>query len=138
MHEDGLGLWEAAARRRGEEDVAVVVRVVSCISSDGVAFAVHGPEEPQDEHDSSEHHATQAERLQSALAGREEGGGPAGDDEEDPDEDGPVVEGRHGKTPSPERCQTNRRSSKVKSSIHRLVFSSSVHSYCRVGCIFLF
>lgn len=58
-------------------------------------LAVHGPEEPQDEHDGAEHHAAQGEGLQAALGRGEEGRGAPRHDEEDPYEDGPVVERRH-------------------------------------------
>lgn len=58
-------------------------------------FTVHGPEEPQDEHDHPQHHAAEGERLQAALGRGQEGCGAAGHDEEGSDEDRSVVQGRH-------------------------------------------
>lgn len=97
----GLGLWEAAARH-GEEGMAahagvVVVRVVGTLGVKlllvvaGSTFAVHGPEEPQDEHEDPQHHAAEGERLQAALVRGQEGCGAPRDDEEGSDEDGSVV-----------------------------------------------
>lgn len=79
----------------------VVVRVVRALRVEllvvvvGGALAVHGPEEPQDEHDHAEHHAAEGERLQAALRRGQEGCGAAGHDEEGAHEDGSVVQGRH-------------------------------------------
>lgn len=55
------------------------------------AFTVHGPEEPQDEHEHPQHHAAEGERLQAALVRSQEGCGAPGSDEEGSDEDGSMV-----------------------------------------------
>lgn len=79
----------------------VVVRVVWTLGVELLvvvvcgAFTVHGPEEPQDEHDHPQHHAAEGERLQAALGRGQEGCGAAGHDEEGSDEDCSVVQGRH-------------------------------------------
>lgn len=100
-----LGLWEAIAVMRKEGMAAVagvfIVRVVRAVGVKlllvvvGGALAVHGPEEPQDEHDHPQHHAAQGEGLQAALRRGQEGGGAARHDEEGADENGTVVQGRH-------------------------------------------
>ena len=102
----GLRLREAAARWR-KEDVAPkvgvvvvgIVRTLSVVFSVAVVdrgLGVHGPKEPQDEHDGPEHHAAEGEGLQAALGRGEEGGRAPGHYEEDPHEDGPVMQRRHG------------------------------------------
>lgn len=48
-------------------------------------FAVHRPEEPQDEHDHPQHHAAEGESLQAALGRGHEGRGPPGQYEEGSD-----------------------------------------------------
>lgn len=101
----GLGLWEPSQLRR-EESMAgvvgvVVVRVMGTVRVEiplvvgRYAFAVHGPEESQDEHDHPQHHAAQRESLQAALVGGQEGCGAPGHNEEGSDEDCSVVQGRH-------------------------------------------
>lgn len=96
-----LGVWEAAARHSKEgmaAQVGVIVVwvvwtvwvkfLVVVVSS---TFTVHGPEEPQDEHEHPQHHAAEGERLQAALVRSQEGCGAPGHDEEGSDEDGSVV-----------------------------------------------
>lgn len=58
-------------------------------------FAVHSPEEPQDEHDNPQHHTTEGKSLQAALVGDQEGCCTPGHNEEGSDEDSSVVQGRH-------------------------------------------
>lgn len=96
-----LGLWEAAGRH-GKEGMAaqvgvivvgvvwtvLVILLVVVVSS---TFTVHGPEEPQDEHEHPQHHAAEGECLQAALVRSQEGCGASGHDEEGSDEDGSVV-----------------------------------------------
>lgn len=75
----------------------IVVRVVGAIGLKlllvvvSSTFTVHGPEEPQDEHEHPQHHAAEGERLQAALVRSQEGCGAPGHDEEGSDEDGSVV-----------------------------------------------
>lgn len=100
-----LGLWEAAPHGC-EEGMAAEVRVVvvwimralrvelAVVVVYGI-FAVHCPEETQDEHDHPQHHAAQGESLQAALGRGHEGRGPPGHYEEGSDEDCSVVQGRH-------------------------------------------
>lgn len=58
-------------------------------------FAVHSPEQTQDEHDHPQNHTAEGERLQAALGRVQEGCGASGHDEEGSDEDCSVVQGRH-------------------------------------------
>lgn len=64
-------------------------------------FAVHGPEQPQDEQDHPQHHAAEGESLQAALVRGQEGCGAPGHDEEGSHEDCSVVQGRHPPPGSP-------------------------------------
>lgn len=58
-------------------------------------FAVHSPEQPQDEHDHPQHHAAEGESLQATLGRGQEGCGAPGHNEEGSDEDCSMVQGRH-------------------------------------------
>lgn len=58
-------------------------------------FAVHCPEEPQDEHDNSQHHTAEGKSLQTALGRGQKGSGSPRHNEEGSDKDSSVVQERH-------------------------------------------